>query len=179
MMKSRFVLKVLSAIGIFALSATVAQAGDGGKLSPLTSFFVCHSINGSSPGLELDVESQVFAPTGKRKVKIGNGTLACAWAKLFLPQTGQAIDPNPPGSGGGESGTGLLNQLKCYTVSVPRKTSGAGTYNVTDSLFGTPLPIWITPPGVSTASPGMEQNIQVSEIRLICGPANLETFVPQ
>jgi hypothetical protein len=176
-MKGKFVLRVLSAIGILALSATVAQAGDGGKLSPLTSFFVCHSINGSSPGLELEVESQVFPPAAqKRRVKIGNGTLACAWAKLFIPQTGQAIDPNPPVPPDPIApGTGPLSQMKCYTVSIPRKTSGAGTYNVIDSLFGTPLPLWGPPASGST---GTEQNVQVSEIRLICGPANLETFVP-
>src|SRR5258707_10816621 len=123
-MKSKFVLRVLAATGILALSATMAQAGDGGKPTPLTSFFECHSINGASADKVVDIQSQVIGPD-KVGVKIGNGTLACAWAKLFtaggLTNPSQEIAPNP---GGG------LDQLKCYTVSVSRKTSGPGVFNV-------------------------------------------------
>lgn len=170
-MKSKFVLTVLAAIGIFALSASVAQAGDGGKPNPLTSFFVCHSINGASADKTVDLQSPVFGPD-KLGVKIGNGTLACAWAKLFTagaltptnpptpPDPSQEIAPNP---------TGTLDQLKCYSVSVSRKTSGSVTYNVTDVLFGAnPELVSSTPIGKDL---GTEFGINPSELRFICGPA--------
>jgi len=153
--KSKVVLGMLAVIGIFALSTTGAQAGEGGKPSPLTSFFVCHSINGDDPGKVVDVESPVFGPT-RQNVRIGNGTLACAWAKLFRLGTTDEIKPNPDVN---------LEQLKCYTVSVSRKPATTGQlpprYNATDVLFGDLLPFAVA----------VEQDIQVSELRYICGPA--------
>lgn len=161
-MKSKLGL-VLAAIGILALSATMAQAGDGGKPNPLTSFFVCHSINGASADKTVDLQSPVFGPD-KVGVKIGNGTLACAWAKLFTPggltNPNQEIAPNP---------SGTLDQLKCYSVSVSRKTSGPGVFNVTDVLFG-------ANPELVSAFPsgnflGTEFGVNPTELRIICGPA--------
>jgi hypothetical protein len=179
-MKSKFAVRVLTALGILALSTAVAQAGDGGKPSPLTSFFVCHSINGNSAGKVVDVQSPVFGPD-KVSVKIGNGTLACAWARLFTagnlpaptdpvppPPLGpylQEVEPNPNAEGTG--GGGLLDQLKCYNVSVARKTSGPGVFSSLDALTNATLPL------VGTPGPaGTETGIQTSEIRFICGPAS-------
>ena len=167
-MKSKFGL-VLAAIGILALSATMAQAGDGGRPSPLTSFFVCHSINGASANKTVDLQSPVFGPD-KVGVKIGNGTLACAWAKLFPsgdlptpdnPQTLNEVVPNPGG---------LLDQLKCYTVSVSRKTSGNTLYNVTDALFAADLTALLDENSPGPGNLGTE-TVNPSELRLICGPA--------
>ena len=159
-MKSKFVVRVLAAFGILALSAATAQAGDGGKPSALTSFFVCHSINSSSPGKTVDVQSPVFGPD-RQSVKIGNGSLACAWAKLFtngnLGVATEEVVPNPDAT---------LDQLKCYTISVARNTSGPGRYNATDALFASVLGTTGSVGAVGTA-----EGIQVSEVRLICGPA--------
>lgn len=166
-MKSKFGL-VLAAIGILALSATMARAGDGGRPSPLTSFFVCHSINGASANKTVDLQSPVFGPD-KVGVKIGNGTLACAWAKLFPPgdlptptnpQTLNEVVPNPGG---------LLDQLKCYTVSVSRKTSSSGIFSVSDELFAQNLAVVGDAPDASVL--GTETGINPSELRFICGPA--------
>ena len=167
-MNSKFVLRVLAAMGILALSSTVAQAGDGGKPSPLTAFFVCHSISGASAGKTVEVEPQVFGNVGQRQsLKIGNGTLACVWAKLFSPENGKQVDPNPQPT--------LLDQMKCYTVSGARKTSGFAAYEATDSLIAQVLPYLTTTPNgpiPGTDPTGVETGINPSEIRLICGPAS-------
>ena len=142
-MKSKWFLRVLATSGILALAATPAQAGSGGTPSALSGFFVCHGISGDAAGTVVEVQPTVFgAPLAK--VTIGNGTLACAFAKLF--RGGQEIQPNPnPGS-----------ELKCYNVSVSRKDSSPGTpssYGAIDSF-------------------GSESGIQAQTgIRYICGPA--------
>lgn len=147
--KSRVVLGVLAVIGFLALSTTVAQAGAGGTPSPLTSFFVCNSINGDAAGQVVDVESNLFGP-GQQSVTIGNGTLACAFTRLFRPGTNPPEEISPASGAGDE-------QLKCYSVAVAKKTSTPGQkplrYGATDALVGT------------------EEDIQASEIRYICGPA--------
>ena len=163
-MKSQFAVRVLAALGMLALSTGLAQAGDGGKPSPLTSFFVCHSINGSSANKTVDLQSPVFGPD-RQSVKIGNGTLACAWAKLFTSGNSGApaeeVVPNPEGT---------LEQLKCYSVAVARKTSGPGAYNVTDALFASVLG---TAGTVGSQFPlGTDFGVQATELRIICGPAN-------
>jgi hypothetical protein len=141
--KSRVISGVLAVIAILALSATAAQAGAGGTPSALTSFFVCHGINGDDPGQVVDLESPVLGPN-RQNVRIGNGTLACAFAKLFRAGTTTEISP---GAGHGD--------LKCYTVSVARQASSKPPtrYTVTDELFGE------------------ETDVQTSEIRYICAPA--------
>lgn len=158
-MKHSVVLGVLVATGLLALSATTAQAGSGGFVSPLTSFFVCHSINGDSPGVTVDVESPVFGPD-RTNVKIGKGTLACAWARLFYPGTDHAIptneiSPNP---------NFTHDVLKCHSISVKKNTSGnpGPPYTFTDELF----------PG------GEEAGVQATEIRYICSPSTLSLPVP-
>jgi len=149
-------------MGILALSATVAHAGDGGRPSPLTSFFVCQSISGSSADKVVDVQSPVFGPD-RQSVKIGNGTLACSLARLFTPGNlgvpSEEITPNP---------TNVIDpQLKCYTVSVTRKTSGPALFTSSDVLFASPLSTVGSPNTIL----GMETGIQMTEIRYICGPA--------
>ena len=161
MMKCRLVLKVLSAIGVVALSSTVAQAGDGGSPVALTGFFVCHSINGSNVGHVVDMQGSTF---GERlRVRIGSGTLACAFTKLFTPGTNFAaeLEPNPV------AGLGTEGQMKCYTASVPRQPGGGtapGTFTVTDMLYQS-SPTSNTVAGTET--------VLASDIRLVCGPAQL------
>ena len=105
-------------IALVALSATGAQAGGGGMPSPLTGFFLCRSINGDDAGRRVDVVSSNpgsgwgFALPG---VRIGNAILGCAFTKLLIPTTATEIGPNPGAS---------FDQLKCYSVSVPRSQTG-------------------------------------------------------
>jgi len=144
----KVVLGGLAVIGILALSAPVAHAGAGGTPSTLTSFFVCHEINGDDPGRTFDVESDVFGPfdaSGNpilQTVKIGKGALACAFARLFPPRKKGAPAPDPidPGPGG--------EQMTCYPLS----NSGNGKvkpppeYLVFDPLFPNgPLNIAVPP----------------------------------
>ena len=139
-MKYQVVWGALAVIAILALSATGAQAGGGGMPSPLTSFFVCNAISGNATGPTVDVQSPVFGPN-RQGVKIGNATLACAFAKIF--QGGTEINPNPS----------LNEQLKCYTVSVPRVTGGATTFNTDDELVG-------------------QDSVKSTSLQFICAPAS-------
>ena len=136
---------VLAVIALVALSATAAQAGSGGTPSPLTSFFVCNSISGEDAGRRVNVESS-FWNFNPLNVRIGNATLACAFAKLFDPQTGLEISPNPDLS---------KQQLKCYSISVSRQAgiSAPPSYSVTDELLGT------------------DPNVTGSSLQYICAPA--------
>jgi len=138
---------ILALGGILALSTTPALAGAGGTPSPLTSFFVCRGINSDDPNAVVDIQSPIFG--NRLSVRIGNGTLACAFAKLFRAGTTEEISPNP-----------LLTheELKCYSLVVPKKAT-AGTpppqFTITDELAG--------------AEPG----VQATDIRYICAPASL------
>jgi len=156
-MTSKRVFGMFAVIALVALSATGAQAGAGGSPSPLTGFFVCKSINGDDAARRVDVDSTDpgagwgFTLPG---VRIGNAILGCAFTKLFNPTTGTEISPNPSGS---------FEQLKCYSVSIPRSQTGtpSPTYTVTDHLF----------PG-SVAFPGVDQNVTSGSVTLICAPAS-------
>jgi len=143
--KSRVVLSALVVIGSLALSAPAAHAGSGGTPFPLTSFFVCHGINGDAPGTVVDVDSSVLG-TNPQQVKIGNGVLACVVAKLKT-LLGEEIDPNPDGTSS--------DGLKCYTVSVSRQPSTAppNRYTVTDGLVG------------------VDPDVQANQFQYICAPA--------
>jgi hypothetical protein len=151
-MTSKRVLRVLAVIALVALSATGAQAGGGGMPSPLTGFFLCKSINGDDAGRRVDVDSNDpgagwgFALPG---VRIGNAILGCAFTKLFIPTTATEISPNPGNS---------FEQLKCYSVSVPRSQTGtpSPSYTVLDNLF----------PG------GTDQNVTSGSVTLVCAPAS-------
>ena len=129
-MTSKRVLGVVAVIALVALSATGAQAGGGGIPSALTGFFVCKSINGDDAAGRVDVDStDAGAGWGFKLpgVRIGNAILGCAFTKLFLPGSTE-ISPNPNNS---------FQQLKCYSVSVPRSQTGtpSPSYTAIDSLF--------------------------------------------
>lgn len=164
-MKSKLLVGMLTVIGLFTLSATRAQAGAGGTPSALTSFFVCNSISGEDAGRRVDVDSSNwnFNPLN---VRIGNATLACAFAKLFpggsthIPCPGpncNEIDPNP--------GQDLSKQsLKCYSISVARGQTGYApppSYTVTDQLF----------PG------NVDPDVTGSSMQYICAPASFQLNV--
>jgi len=146
---------VLAGIGMLALSATGAQAGSGGTPSPLTGFFVCRSISGDDPARSVDVDStDPGAGWGFKlsKIRLGNAILGCAFTKLFSQGPGgttKEISPNPMTS---------FEQLKCYSVSVPRSQTGSPspTYTVEDNLF----------PG------GFDQNVTTGSVTLICAPSS-------
>jgi len=166
-MKSKFVLRVLAVSGILALSATVAQAGDGGKPFAMPSFFVCQGINAEAPTNNVvDVDLSVFG-VNPQKVKIGNGVLACVVAKLFpggsthvpcgpgeAPPVCNEIAPIPTPLVGSTTQEGL----KCYGFSNARKSSTAtgvpDRYTITDSF-------------------GQDPDVQASQVaQYVCAPAN-------
>ncbi len=152
-MTSKLGLGALAVIGVLALSTTGAQAGAGGSPSPLTGFFVCKSINGDDAARRVDVDStDAGAGWGFKlpNVRIGNAILGCAFTKLFSPGTTNEILPNPITS---------FEQLKCYSVSIPRSQSGtpSPSYTVTDNLF----------PGS-----GVDPNVTTGSVTLICAPAS-------
>ena len=150
-MTSKRVLGVLAVIALVALSATGAQAGAGGNPSPLTGFFVCKSINGNDAARRVDVDSTDPAGWGFNLagVRIGNAILGCAFTKLINPTTRAEISPNP---------STLFEQLKCYSVSVPRSQTGtpSPSYDVMDNLF----------PG------GTDLNVTSGSVTLVCAPAS-------
>ena len=148
-MKSKFVLRVLAVSGILALSATVAQAGDGGRPFAISSFFLCQGINASAPpNTVVNIESYFGAKL--EQIKIGNGVLACVVAKL-KDLKGVEIIPIPTGSTTQEG-------LKCYGFSNARKSSTAtgvpDRYTITDSF-------------------GQDPDVQASQVaQYVCAPAN-------
>jgi hypothetical protein len=157
-MKGKVVLGMLAVMGALALSPPVAQAGHGGFPSPLTSFFVCTPINGDRPNQSVEIESQIFGPFDQsgqpvrlRNVQLGNGVLACAWAKLFPKGANKPeIDPNP---------LQTHQHLKCYTASVTPPAPAPTTYTVRDQLF---------------KNGGVETNVQTNGITYVCAPATFE-----
>jgi len=155
-MKSRVVLAVLAVMGILALTATAAQAGPGGKPFPIQSFFVCQGISGEDPGKRVDVDGSVLL-VNPQNARLGNGTLACAVAKLFpagsvhVPCPGPGCNEIIPNPGGLNS-----DGLKCYGVSVARQAAGLPLrWDINDFLF----------PG------GTELNVPASSFQYVCSPA--------
>ena|SRR5437870_5438963 len=151
-MKSKLGLGALAVIGVLALSTTGAQAGGGGSPSPLTGFFVCKSINGDDAARRVDVDStDPGAGWGFKlpNVRIGNAILGCAFTKLFSPGTANEISPNPATS---------FEQLKCYSVSIPRSQTGtpSPSYTVTDNLF----------------LGGVDLNVTSGSVTIVCAPAS-------
>ena len=181
-MKCKAVLGVLALIGTLVLSATAAQAGDGGRPSALTSFFACYSINGRDTGQVVDLEvpdQSPIASADRSNVRIGGGALACAIVKLFVrqPVAGRVLaEPDPQQVGG-------FDAIKCYSVTGPGGTSLPGPsgppYNAEDAFFGDlgttdPPPDPPTPNaplGATAGTLGTELGIQVSQLKYICGPA--------
>jgi hypothetical protein len=147
--KRKVVSGVLAVIGILALSAVAAQAGNGGMPFALTSFFVCNTINGDDPGRVVDIVAPNIGPA-RQHVKLSNGTLACAVAKLFVSGTNTEIQPNAAGVGN--------TQLKCYSVTTSPRNSGSPppSYSITDQLFT-----------------GTDTGVQDNGIQFICAPAQI------
>jgi len=121
---------------------------------------VCNSVSGEDAGKRVDVDSSTWG-FNPQNVRIGNATLMCVFAKLFpggsthSPCPGpncNEILPNP--------GLDLAKQnLKCYSISVPRGQSGNSpppSYTVTDQLLGT------------------DPNVTGSSLQYICAPASLQ-----
>jgi hypothetical protein len=145
-MKSKVILGVFAVTGLLALSAVGAQAGGGGTPSPLTSFFVCNSVSGQDAGLRVDVSSSAWG-VNPQNVRIGNATLACAFAKLFRAGTTTEINPNPDGT---------FDHLKCYSISVARQAASSPppSFTVIDELLG------------------VDPDVQGSSMQYICAPSS-------
>jgi hypothetical protein len=167
-MKGKFVSGILAVTGLLALSSTVAQAGGGGIPSALTSFFVCHPINGANLGVPVDVYSdETGSPTTptRKNVTIGQAVLACAQALLWPagtqnPVAGTDISPDVPGNPS-------LFEMKCYSTSGgdavqtqpgPQKTGQSTTVDIQDGLF----------PGHHELGASAFPSVQ-----LICAPASI------
>ena len=158
-MTGKRVFGILTAIALVALSAREAPAGQGGSPSPLTGFFVCRSINGDDAARRVDVDStDAGAGWGFSlpNVRVGNAILGCAFTKLFKPGTATEITPQTLSSS--------FEQLKCYSVSVPRSQTGtpSPTYTATDNLF----------PGLPGGQPGEDPNVTSGSVTLICAPGS-------
>jgi len=166
-MTHKVVSGVLAVMGILALSTGAAQAGSGGTPFPLTSFFVCDGINGDAPnqvagsnfvGSSVDISIPGIGPT-RTNVRIGNGALACAVAKLFVSGTNDEIQP--------VNGKNNL-QLVCYGVSVSTRNSAPSSgsqhpsYSIINQFF---------PPTVTGAA--TETGVQDNGIQLICAPSKV------
>ena len=181
-MRRQVVSGVLAVMGILALSAGAAQAGSGGKPFPLTSFFVCNGINGDSPnqvvgsidngvgvpptlipGSSVDIVIPGIGPL-RNNVRIGNGSIACAVAQLFVsgfvaPDGTTKAEILPNNSGGTNN-----KQLVCYNVSVSTRnsaqSSGAGhpTYSIINQFF-----------------PDKDTGVQDNGIQFICAPSGLKS----
>jgi len=156
-------------IAVLTLPATAAYAGSGGIPSALTSFFVCKSVSGDDAAQRVDVDS--FDPSGAgwgfslSNVRIGNATLACAFARLFpggstehtpcsspgVPAGCNEITPKPLVAGEPLNG----GHLKCYSISVSRGGSGSPppSYTATDGIAGT------------------DPNVTGSSLQYLCAPA--------
>jgi len=172
-MTRKCVFGTLAVIALLALSATGAEAGPGGSPSPLTSFFLCETINGDDAGTRFDVDS-IDVATGAgwgiklQNVRIGNATLGCRFARLFKagsnphitcaglnqPEGCNEISPNPPQT---------FEDLKCYSVSIPRSTvtgvqppAQPQSFTVFDNLFPT----------------GVDPNVTSSSVQYVCAPAS-------
>jgi hypothetical protein len=179
---------LLAGIGMLALSTTATQAGSGGTPTPLTSFFVCRTINGDDPARSVDVEAFSTDPNNQagwnftlRGIRLGGATLACAFANLFPPAPpNQPIDPKTAISPQVLGTDGLpitkFKDLKCYAVSVPRSqtldpltgaplTGTPPSYTVTDNLF----------PNAGLGV-GVDPRVTGSAVTYICAPA---LFSPQ
>jgi len=181
--KCKAVLGLLVLIVTVVLSATAAQAGNGGTPSALTSFFACYSINGRDSGQVVDVDitdQSPIASADRTSVRIGAGTLACALVKLFVrqPTATNPVLAEPDPTQIGES----FNTIKCYSVTGPGGTSLPGPsipYSAMDTIFGhlgtlvapLPLPAPQPPSGATAGTLGTETGIQVSQLKYICGPA--------
>ena len=165
--KRKVVSGFLAVMGILALSAGAAQAGSGGMPFALTSFFVCNQINGNDPGRVVDIQPGAGQiGLARQNVRLGNGILACAVAKLFVPGTAHTpIDEIPPNDGDINN-----QQLKCYALQVSSRNSGIPTpiYSIIDQLFpaGTPTP-------TDPAYGGTDTGVKDSGIQLICAPAKV------
>ena len=186
-MNRKVVSGVLAGIGMLALSTTAAHAGSGGGVpTALTSFFVCKTINGDAPARSVDVEALDASRTvgwnfRALGVRLGNATLACAFAKLFQPATPPQLpfDPNlvldpqvldnqvPP------QPLTKYKDLKCYAISLPKSqmldpitglplTGTPPSYTVDDNLFPTP-----SPSGLG----GEDRDVTGSSVTYICAPA--------
>jgi len=147
--KSKVVISVLAVIGLVALSATAAQAA-GGNPFVIPSFFVCQGINGEDPGKTVGVQGSILL-NNPLQARLGNGTLACVVAKL-VDALGNPI-PDPPAV--------LSNGLKCYNVSVSRKSTStigppATRWDINDFLF---------------PNNGLETDVPVSSFQYVCSPA--------
>jgi hypothetical protein len=160
---------VLAGIGMLALSTTVAQASGGGSPSALTSFLVCKSISGEDAAQRVDVDS-TLAGAGwgfnLQNVRIGNATLACAFARLFPANSTHTPCPTgvPPAPGvcneiSPQTDTSKLT-MKCYAISTARGQTGRSTpppsYDVTDALVGS------------------DPDVTGSSVAYVCGPSKFQ-----
>jgi len=156
-MKGKVVLGLLALIVTLVLSATAAQAGAGGSPTTLLGFFVCHETDGDDPGRTFDVESPVFGPVDaqgnhiRQSVKIGKGSLACAFARLFPPRAKGSPDPEP-------IEPSPADQMTCYPLSNSNK----------DKVKPTPQYMVLGEPLVDDQ---VDVPVPPTRLRFLCAPA--------
>jgi hypothetical protein len=173
--KSRVVFGVLAMIVALALSATAAHAGGRGVPVPLTSYFVCHAMNGANIGADVDVRSDNIgaADAVRQAVRLGQSVLACAQAALFPkgadPLTTPEISPfiviptDPPTD---PPTVKHLFELKCYAATTAKKSGEVGSFDTDDPLYR------------RFVAEEKELDVPVSrDVKFVCAPA--EMSIPQ
>jgi hypothetical protein len=160
---------MLAMAGMLALSATAANAGGRGIPVALTSFFVCHAMNGANIAADVDVRSDNIgaADAVRQAVRLGQAVLACAQAALFPKGTDPVAHPeleispfvvtdpttNPPT-------VKRLEELKCYAASTAKKSGDVGSFDVDDPLYR------------EFVADTLELGVPVSrDVKFVCAPA--------
>jgi hypothetical protein len=119
---------MLAALGIFALSATAAQAGSGGGIpASLNTFFECHPIISSAanpdvlvrtcdPGSNCDSSDGLITD----KVKVGIAAFVCKQVDVQTSPGSAPLDPDPS------------DLIKCYNITRSGQKGSAVDQHFTD-----------------------------------------------
>jgi len=191
--KRKVVSGVLAGISLLALSAAVAQAGNGGVPFPLTSFFVCDSITkGQDASQVVDIAGPFIGPA-RSGVRIGSGALICAVAKLFpaglrtpctVPDPLHPVGTCPAGTGtfcssiDPATGMGVCELAPNPSNLDPNKATfkNLKCYSVAVSSRNSGSPGSQGPPNViATDQLVGTETVQDSGIQYICAPSNATT----
>jgi hypothetical protein len=119
----KVVLGMLVVTGLFAFSATAAQAGGAAGAGSFSTFFECHHIDlGQAVGEVVSThEFDTDATTLNANVQIGKAVFVCRQVNV-KDSAGAFINPNPS------------DQLKCYSVSNPPPPGGPQEQTLADAF---------------------------------------------
>lgn len=159
-MRSRIVLSTLALLGAFALSATRAEAGAGGRPVPLQGFYVCQGISGGA-AVNQAFDLEVLPGVVIKNIKIGNSNLACIFARLLRPNPDPQQPPVPVEPL--ESEDQIRRSLKCYAIvsgQAGNPPQGTNLRFKNEDAFGA------------------ESNLQLSNNKYLCAPTEFDADSP-